>query len=361
MTAADTVPGPTAETTPGPSVEAAPIESQLRESAALVANACRAYLPEAEPRRYLYDLVADYPSRGGKAIRPSLCLATCRAFGGRTEDALPTAAAIELLHNAFLVHDDVADGSRLRRGRPTLQADWGVGLAVNAGDAMAIISQSVLRDNVGLLGTRMATLVADEFDTTMRRTVEGQAIELGWQRDNVEALRPEDYLDLIMRKTCWYTTINPMRVGGLIGSWGTVDLDRFVRFGFYLGAAFQIQDDLLNLVGDERRYGKEIHGDLWEGKRTLMLIHVMSEAADGERDLLRRFLARDRATRTDAEVRAVFGLMEHHGSIDYARHFAAGIGRAAGDAFEEAFADLDDSPDRRFVEGMISYMLERRL
>ncbi|CAN5182381.1 polyprenyl synthetase family protein [soil metagenome] len=339
--------------------EARSIEAQLRAHAELVADACRPYLPRSEPRRYLYDLVSDYPSRGGKAIRSSLCLATCRAFGGRTEDALPTAAAIELLHNAFLVHDDLADGSSLRRGQPTLHAQWGVGLAVNTGDAMAIISQAPLRDNVARLGTRLAGQVADEFDTTMRRTVEGQAIELGWQRDNVEGLRPEDYLDLIMRKTCWYTTISPMRIGGLIGSWGTVSLDRFVRFGFYLGAAFQIQYDLLNLVGDEERYGKEIQGDLWEGKRTLMLIHLQHAARDDERDFLRCFLAKERRERTDAEVRTVSALIDEHGSLDYARHYAAGIASAATDAFEEAFVGVDDSPDRRFVEDLIGYMLQR--
>ena len=81
-----------------------------------------------------------------------------------------------------------------------------------------------------------------------------------------------------MHKTCWYTTIHPLRVGALIGSLGRSDLDSLVRFGFYLGAAFQIRDDLLNLVGDEAKYGKESCGDLYEGKRTLMVIHLLREA-----------------------------------------------------------------------------------
>ena len=83
------------------------------------------------------------------------------------------------------------------------------------------------------------------------RTLEGQATELGWRRDQVDELAPEDYLDLIMHKTCWYTTVHPLRVGALVGSRGVADLRPMVRFGFYLGAAFQIQDDLLNLVGTE--------------------------------------------------------------------------------------------------------------
>ncbi len=86
----------------------------------------------------------------------------------------------------------------------------------------------------------------------------------------------EDYLDLIMHKTCWYTTIHPLRVGAIVGSGGTVELGPLVRFGFHFGAAFQIRDDLLNLVGDEETYGKEILGDLYEGKRTLPLMHLLA-------------------------------------------------------------------------------------
>ena len=111
-----------------------------------------------------------------------------------------------------------------------------------------------------------------------RESIEGQAIELGWRRDNALRLGDADYLEMVLKKTCWYTTIYPSRVGALIGTRGDCDLDRFVRFGFFLGAAFQIQDDLLNLEGDPLRYGKELDGDLWEGKRTLMLIHLLRKA-----------------------------------------------------------------------------------
>ena len=111
-----------------------------------------------------------------------------------------------------------------------------------------------------------------------RLTVDGQARELGWQRDGRTDLTPDDYLDLIMRKTCWYTTLLPLRVGALIGARGDVDLAAMLRFGFFLGAAFQIRDDVLNLTGSVARYGKEPLGDLREGKRTLMVIHLLAAA-----------------------------------------------------------------------------------
>ena len=232
-------------------------------------------------------------------------------------------------------------------------------LAVNAGDALVLLAAAPLRDNRDRLGGRMAAAVADEFDRMARHTVEGQAIELGWRRDAAVDLTPDDYLDLIMRKTCWYTTVHPLRVGALIGSWGRADLDPLVRFGFYLGAAFQIRDDLLNLVGDEASYGKELRGDLYEGKRTLMLNHVLSAAVAAERDELVRFLRLDRAERTAADVEAVLAAMQRHGSLDFAAEFAEGIAGAAHGAFEEAFADVPDGEDRRFIEAIIPWMLER--
>jgi geranylgeranyl diphosphate synthase type II len=293
-------------------------------------------------------------------LRPALCLATCRAFGGDLDECLPSAVAIELLHNAFLVHDDIADDSLQRRGRPTLHRTAGIPLALNAGDALAMTALSMLDANRDPLGARLAGRISREFDVMLRHTLEGQAIELGWRRDVVTELGDADYLDLIMRKTCWYTTVLPLRVGAVIGSWGRVDPEPMIRFGFHLGAAFQIRDDLLNLRGDEESYGKELLGDLYEGKRTLMLIHLLAHLPGPERaDLVEGYLSRERAERSDDEVRHVLALMEQHGSIDYAAAFASGIAASAHDAFELAFADAAPSEDRRFVEHLIGYMLER--
>ena len=293
-------------------------------------------IPDGEPHRWLYRVARAYPSRPGKGIRPALCVATSRAFGGDDGDVLPVAVAIELLHNAFLIHDDIVDGSERRRGRPTLVAEYGLGLALNAGDALAVLANRVLRGHARQLGEDVGDRVLAEFDTMALRTLEGQATELGWRHDRVTALEPEDYLDLIMHKTCWYTTVHPLRTGALIG--GVDDLRPFVRFGFHLGAAFQIQDDLLNLVGTEQEYGKEIDGDLFEGKRTLPLIHLIRHARGADRALVDRYLALDRAERDAALVAQVRELMEIYESIAFATAYARGIASAALEAFEEAFA-----------------------
>ena len=136
-------------------------------------------------------------------------------------------------------------------------------------------------------------------------------------------------------------------------------LDRYVRLGFLLGAAFQIQDDLLNLTGDRRRYGKEIDGDMWEGKRTLMLIDFIRRGTEVERRKLRRFLARPRAQRTAAEVRWIRQRMTALGCIDYARQVAHGLAGAALHEFDEVLAGVPDSRDKRFVRGLAVWSLER--
>jgi geranylgeranyl diphosphate synthase type II len=290
-----------------------------------------------------------------------MCVATSRAFGGADGDILPVAVAIELLHNAFLVHDDIVDGSERRRGRPTLPAEYGLGLALNAGDALAVLSNQVLRHHAGSMDGGLADRLLSEFDAMALRTLEGQATELGWRRDRVDGLDPEDYLDLIMHKTCWYTTVHPLRVGALIGSRGAADLRPMVRFGFYLGAAFQIQDDLLNLVGTEHEYGKEIDGDLYEGKRTLPLIHLLCNARGADRHVVDRYLDLERAERTTAMISEIRELLNAYGSIAFAEAYARGIAGASLEAFELAFAPATAGPDRDFVRALVPYMLDRRV
>jgi geranylgeranyl diphosphate synthase type II len=337
------------------------VEAYSNDVSRLVRRAMLDAIPDGEPHRWLYRVARAYPSRPGKAIRPALCVATSRAFGGSDADIVPVAVAIELLHNAFLVHDDIVDGSQRRRGRPTLPAEYGVGLALNAGDALAVLSNQVLRRHASRMDGDLADRLLHEFDAMALRTLEGQATELGWRRDRVDALEPEDYLDLIMHKTCWYTTVHPLRVGALIGSRGAADLRPMVRFGFYLGAAFQIQDDLLNLLGTEREYGKEIDGDLYEGKRTLPLIHLLRNARGPDRHALDRYLRLERSERTAVMVSEIRGLLDAYGSIAFAAAYARGIAGAALDAFEAAFAPATAGPDRDFVWALVPYMLDRRV
>lgn len=335
------------------------VERMLDQYKAITAEALQPFFQPREPMKYLYDLVPSYPSRGGKGLRPALCIATCRAFGGSTHSALKSAAAIELFHNGFLIHDDIEDGSEFRRGKPTLHAEQGIGIAVNVGDAMNVLSISPLMQNLSTLGPKLTWEVFTEIEHMVRQSVEGQAMELGWIRDNVCNLTEDDYLRMTLKKTCWYTCIHPCRIGGLIGTGGSLGLDRFNRFAYFMGAAFQIQDDILNLVGECKKYGKEIGGDIWEGKRTLMLIHLLNNCTYTEKSQIKAFLAVPRKDRLQKDVRWIYRLMAKYKSIEYARKSAQQLAGEALKEFPDAYGDATDSEDKRFIQQIVEYMIAR--
>jgi len=315
-------------------------------------------IPEKGPP-YLYELVSEYPKRMGKGLRGALCLATCAALGGSRLQALNSSVAIELLHNAFLVHDDVQDGSESRRGGPTLLKEHGVPIAINVGNATNLLALRRLMENRGLLGPQASWQIMQETERMMTYSLEGQAIELGWIRDNACDLSERDYMQMCLKKTSWYSFIYPMRVGALVARPGRLSDEQFCRLGWYFGAAFQIQDDILNLTGDYGKYRKEIAGDLWEGKRTLMLIHLLGHCTERERIRLQRFLGRSRQERSAAEVEWVYDMLLRYRSIDHARRAARQLAGAALLEGLAAFRGLPDSPEKRFVLEMILYVVDR--
>ena len=330
----------------------------MKEYGALTREALVRYLPTREPWRYLYDLLGDYPRRGGKMMRPSLCMATARAFGAELDDALHTAVAIEILHNALLIHDDIQDGSTERRGKPTLHEMHGIPLAINAGDTLTLISLRPLIENKSTVGSRLSMHIIEEAEQMALESAEGQAMEIGWRQENVLDLDDTDYLEMVLKKTCWLATIFPSRMGALIGTRGAIDLDPFTRFGFFVGAAFQIQDDILNLVTNEN-YGKEEAGDIWEGKRTLMLIRLFREASIGEKERLIAFFNLPREEKCASDVAWVRKLMGRYDCIDYARAIAHGLAGAALNEYSVAYADLPASRDKDFLEGFVTWVFER--
>ena len=339
-------------------VSRALVPQLLKEYGGVTRAALVGYLPQREPRRHLYDLVADYPSRGGKMMRPSLCIAAARAFGGSVEDALPTAVSLELLHNALLIHDDIEDESEERRGKPTLHELHGVPIAINVGDTLTLLAMRPLADNQQRLGAQVAMRVFEDVERVARESAEGQAMELGWRFDNTPDVSESDYLEMVLKKTCWLATIYPLRVGAMIGTRGRVDPDRFIRFGFFLGTAFQIQDDLLNLYADES-YGKERDGDLWEGKRTLMLIHLLRSCSAAEGQRIFATLGQARSQRCAGEVAFIRDRMDHYDCIDYGRQVAHGLAGAALEEFKAVFEGVPDSRDRQFIEGLATWVFER--
>ena len=334
------------------------VRETLDEYGAITREAMKPYFPAGEPRQHLYDLLADYPSRGGKMMRSSLCIATARAFGANIEDTLCSAVAIEMMHNALLIHDDIEDESEQRRDRPTLHMLHGVPLAVNAGDALTLLSMRPLFDNLERIGPRLGYTIVRETERMAWESTEGQATELGWRRDNCHGLTDADYLVMVLKKTCWLAAIHPSRVGAIIATRDNIDLDPFIRFGFFLGAAFQIQDDVLNLVPDDD-YGKEVNGDIFEGKRTLMLNHVFRCLDAPDRARLADLMDPSRALRTEEQVAWIRGLMDDYGSIEYARGIAHALAGAALHEYSRIYEGLPHSRDKQFIEGLATWIFHR--
>lgn len=346
----------------------------------------------------LHDLILDYPQRGGKALRPALAIAICLGLGGHLEAVLPTAATLELYHNAFLIHDDIEDESWWRRGKPTMHIDHGIPIAVNVGDAMLSLTLQPLLDNVDRVGLGPALRILRAVAHMTRQTVDGQALELEWVKSNSWQLDDVDYLKMVELKTSWYSFITPLQAGAIAAG---APLDRLVpleTLGRHIGAAFQITDDLLNLRADPEDYGKEIGGDLWEGKRTLMLLHALRSLPDGERDRAVQILGKRRpamdgelsltelldrlarggelslAGRTEItgflhtqrhteaktldDIRWLFEMMQRVGSLSHARGVAARHAQAAESVLSE-MNWLPDSRHREMLSSLISYVHER--
>jgi geranylgeranyl diphosphate synthase type II len=334
------------------------VRAVLTEYGELTRARVQTYLPREEPGSYLYDLLADYPCRGGKMMRSSLCIAMARATGASIDDAIATATSIELMHNALLVHDDIEDASDQRRGTPTLHSLHGIPLALNAGDAMGLLSFRPLKENFHRLGIATALQIFEETERMAWESAEGQALELGWTRDNRTDLTDEDYLHMVMKKTCWLAAVHPLRVGCIIGARGRLPLDPLVRLGFFFGAAFQIQDDVLNLDAMPA-YGKEANGDLLEGKRTLMVIHALRHASGPQRQALIAFLQRARADRSPSHLWRVRTLLRRTGALDHARTTARVLAGAALFEFDRYFAHVADSRDVRFMRNLVTWVHER--
>ena len=335
-------------------------QQRLSWYAGLVAETLDSGIPDREPRRPLYNPIRAFVRRSGKGLRPALCMATARALGGDPAEALPAAAGIEMLHNAFLVHDDIEDESDSRRGAPTMHRSLGLPLAVNAGDAMNALAMGLFRRCAELSPPDLLPRLLDEVDHMLLESLEGQAMELGWMRDHSLDVGPEDYLRLVLKKTAWYSFIHPLRIGALVANPGDRDLDRFDRFGYFLGLAFQIADDVLNLRGSFARYGKEIDGDLWEGKRTLILSHALATAPDRDRSWMAGFLARPRQRRLPREIFRLHDLLESNGSIDWAQQVATSFHEAALREFDtRAFASVTPGPDLAWLRSCVGYLAQR--
>ncbi len=307
----------------------------------------------------LFKMINDYPRRGGKGLRPSILMMFCEAFGGTREKALNTAAGLEIFQNWIVIHDDIEDGSELRRGKPALHVKYGMPLALNAGDALAGKMWDFLLANDKTLGAEMTLNVINEFLRMYHKTTAGQHIELSWVQNKRWDLSSDDYFNMCQRKTSWYTCATPSWLGAMIAGAERKYREVIFEFGIDLGIAFQIQDDVLNLVGNEKVYGKEIAGDLWEAKRTLITIDLMEHATSEEKVFLKDAFDKPRNEKNAEDMNTILEMIKSYGCID--RAIAISVELASKS--REKFGGLDgriDPGKREVLIQLIDFMINSK-
>lgn len=302
-------------------------------------------------RRYLYEPIAQFSANAGKRHRPLICLLACDAVGGDPKLAWSSAAAIEHFHTAALIHDDIEDCSLMRRDEPCMHVREGDGIAINAGDlALSLVCGTVVDDPNLDDATKLRVL--GELVRMTTRTIEGQALDIGWARDNRFDLSIEDYLIMATHKTAYYSGGVPLAVGAIIGGGTEEQIEAMRAFGMAVGLAFQIQDDVLNLVGTREATRKDFRSDITEGKRTLVAIHVLQNSEHRE-----RLLAILSARETDPEVlEEAVAIMKEAGSIDFAKEYARSLVRDAKLALEDV---IPHSNARKLLISMADFFLKR--
>ena len=260
----------------------------------------------ASPVPLIQEMGGYIAGAGGKRLRPILLLLAAQLAGYRGPRAVRLACGVELLHTATLIHDDVVDQAPLRRGQPSANAQWGDDASVLVGDHLYSKSFALLvRDNDRAI---METLARATVSMT-----EAEVYQLQLKRSGLTS--EDDYVRIITQKTASFMSAC-CRIGALLGGLGAQQLDALTRYGLHIGVAFQMSDDSLDFVADERRLGKAIAADLREGKRTLPLIAMLERVSEAEGERVRAMLRR-RALEP-AEIEQIRRLVLEHDGVDYA-------------------------------------------
>ena len=306
-----------------------------------------------------FEMTTNYPRRKGKYIRPVLVLLTAQSMGFDLNQALPTAAAMQLSEDWILSHDDIEDQSDSRRGAPAIQKIYGDHLAINAGDALHVLMWQVLSQNFSLLDKKIAQQIQQEFFTMLNRTILGQTIEIKWIEDHRYDLKIDDVLLIAESKTCYYTISGPIRLGAILAGGTESQLNSIYKFGLALGKSFQIIDDLLDLTSDFSGQKTQQGNDIYEGKRTVILIHLLENIDSKNKTKLTEILNKSRTEKTATEVAWVIDQMKACGSLDFARQLADDYSREARQIFDNELTFLSNEPFHSQLSAAINFITTR--
>lgn len=254
----------------------------------------------------LYAPVVYTLSLGGKRIRPALVLMAADMFGGDIYQAVGPALGIEVFHNFTLLHDDIMDKAEIRRGRPTVHLEWNENTAILSGDLMQILAYQLVAK------APVATLpeVLQIFSQTAAEVCEGQQYDMDFEsRSQVNA---DEYLEMIRLKTAVLLACS-LKTGAIIGGASAKDAQLLYDFGIHIGLAFQLKDDLLDVYGDEKTFGKKIGGDILCNKKTYLLIHALQQARGRDAEDLHQWLRITEVNDPQVKINAVTAIYDRSG------------------------------------------------
>ena len=318
------------------------IEEELQKRAKVVDESIPKFLPITPPEE-LYNAMRHLLDAGGKRLRPSALLLASEAVGGKPENVVPAAVAIELVHNFTLIHDDIMDEADLRRGLPTVHKKWGVSRAIIAGDALYSKAFEILSCTKSEPARLVESL--ELMSKTCTDICEGQWMDMNFatRKDVTE----QEYMRMVEKKTA-VLFATAVKIGATLSGANNEMARALWDFGRMTGVGFQIYDDVIDLITPEEILGKAQGGDIIEGKRTLIVIHALSKGVTID--------ALGKSNATKSEVSAALLALKESGSIDYAMNKAVSFveeGKAALKA-------LPDSEAKKILIGLADYMIERK-
>jgi len=295
------------------------ISSQISESAKKVNSFIEKIVDINHDPQQLYSASRQIIDAGGKRLRPFLVLKSCTLVKGREEDAIPTAAALELLHTFTLIHDDIMDHDEKRRGVPSVHSQWGVPIAIMAGDLLfAKVYETITKytDDKHVTPKRILQVLLEISQATIT-LCEGQTRDMAFEEKNT--VSEEEYLKMVSGKTAALFETSA-RCGGILGGANQRQVKCLGKFGHYSGMAFQIIDDVLALTGDEKILKKPVGNDIREGKRTLMVVYALKKASKTQARTILKTLGNKDASAE--QIQKTIELIDSLGAIDYAKQMA---------------------------------------
>ncbi len=308
-------------------------------------------IPRDEKPETVYPLIWEFLDRGGKRFRPLLTLLCCRAVGSEYDGIRKAAAAFEIFHNFTLVHDDIEDNSLKRRGKPCMHITNGVPLAINAGDGLFVYVWKAVED-ANIPKDKLQKSI-NIYNKSFKAVLDGQGWEIGWFTYNKWDLTEEDYLMMVKGKT-GALIAGACELGAYLGEGTDKQIEILRDFGLAVGIAFQIQDDILDIVGDNKKFQKIIRGDITEGKRTLIVIHTLEKCTPEEREFLTKTL--DSHTEDEELKNKVVELFEKYDSLNYSKEFAKNI---INKEKEKLNNELKDSEAKEKLLSMADFFINR--